>query len=227
MTKYNDDIIAGQATYTPFFLNIYDLFIIKFSNRYFWRCPPSKTVELYQRNLSPQHLDIGVGTGYYLQTCHEIRNTSCVGIMDLNRNSLQKTKDKLEVVGVQNIQVYQTNVLDSFPFNDAHYTSVGINYLLHCIPGSLDEKLGTIFHNVKASIRSGKIVKVFGSTIIIDEDRHTALSRAVMRFYHKKGIFHNQNDTYQGLVEVCNRHSKDVSIKIVGAVAFFEVAIET
>lgn len=227
MNKYSDEVVAGQATYTPFFLNIYDLFVIRFSNRFFWRCPPQRTIELYQRNVANEHLDIGVGTGFYLQASSNLRNVKSVGIMDLNDNSLTKTKGALEKIGVSNVAVYHTNVLDGFPFKEAKYSSVGINYLLHCVPGSFDEKLGNIFNNLKTSISPGRSIKVFGSTILIDEDKHTALSKLVMRFYHKKGIFHNQRDTYKSLVEACNKHSKNVLINVVGAVAFFEVTIET
>lgn len=227
MNKYSDEVVAGQATYTPFFLNIYDLFVIRFSNRFFWRCPPQKTIELYQRNVASEHLDIGVGTGFYLQTCDKLRNAKAVGIMDLNNNSLEKTKGALEKIGVSSVAVYHANALEGFPFQDAKYSSIGINYLLHCVPGSFDEKLGNIFKNLKTSISPGRSIKVFGSTILIDEDKHTALSKLVMRFYHKKGIFHNQRDTLTSLIEVCNQYSKNVLINVVGAVAFFEVTIET
>lgn len=227
MEKYSDEVIAGQATYTPFFLNIYDLFVVRFSNRYFWHCPPSKTIELYQKNVSSDHLDIGVGTGYFLQTCQKVRLANSVGIMDLNQNSLNKTKSALEKIGVSNVSVYNANALEPFPFQESNYLSVGLNYLLHCVPGTFDHKLGNIFKSIKAATRPDRKVKVFGSTIIIDAEKHTPLSNAVMRFYHKKGIFHNQFDTCESLASVCNQYSNDVSISVIGAVAFFEVTIET
>ena len=57
---------AGQAVYSPFVLRMYDWFVLGFSSRFIWRCPASEMRRLYDRNVSSRHLDIGVGTGYFL-----------------------------------------------------------------------------------------------------------------------------------------------------------------
>lgn len=226
MDKYEEDVILGQAVYTPFFLNIYDIFVIRFSNKYFWRCHPYKTIELYNRNMSDNHLEIGVGTGYYLKAGNRKNNTH-FGLLDLNKNSLNKTEKELSNLGIDTIEAYCHNALEKFPFTNAKYDSVAINYLLHCIPGSIKEKLDSIFNNIISSLEAGRKVTIFGSTIICDEDKHTKLSNAVMSFYQRKGIFHNQLDTYADLQSSLNSYSKDFSVELTGCVALFEVKIST
>ena len=55
--------LKGSDVYSPFVLSLYDLFVLRFSNRFLWKCPTKELVSLYNRNVSGEHLDIGVGTG--------------------------------------------------------------------------------------------------------------------------------------------------------------------
>jgi hypothetical protein len=64
------DTHAGQASYTPAVLRIYDLFVLGFSSSYAWRCPSRQLLEHYQRHITSKHLDVGVGTGWFLDRCH-------------------------------------------------------------------------------------------------------------------------------------------------------------
>ena len=60
------DIEAGHAVYSPAFLRIYDLFVHGLVNHLVWHCPTAALRALYDRNVKAHHLDIGVGTGYFL-----------------------------------------------------------------------------------------------------------------------------------------------------------------
>jgi hypothetical protein len=59
-------IPRAHAVYTPFALRFYDLVVHGFSSRVAWRCPTSRLTALYERNLSDNHLEAGVGTGLFL-----------------------------------------------------------------------------------------------------------------------------------------------------------------
>ena len=61
-----EDLEAGQAVYTPIVLRTYDWVVLGLSNHLLWRCPTADLRRLYDRNVSARHLDIGVGTGYFL-----------------------------------------------------------------------------------------------------------------------------------------------------------------
>ena len=61
---------AGAAFYSGKTLLIYDLLVLRFSNRWAWKCPTSKQLAFFEKNLSPNHLDVGVGSGYYTSSCN-------------------------------------------------------------------------------------------------------------------------------------------------------------
>ncbi len=63
----DDPAYGGQSEYTPFFLKIYDPLILGFFTRVVWRCPTTLLVERYRRHIRPRHLDVGPGTGYFLE----------------------------------------------------------------------------------------------------------------------------------------------------------------
>jgi hypothetical protein len=46
-------VAKAHAVYTPFTLAIYDVLVHGFSNRFAWRCPTRRLVELYRENLAP------------------------------------------------------------------------------------------------------------------------------------------------------------------------------
>ena len=64
-----EQVDAGQAVYTKGNLAAYDLFVLGISNRYIWKCPSVRIKEHYNQHLSSNHLDVGVGTGYFLDQC--------------------------------------------------------------------------------------------------------------------------------------------------------------
>ena len=84
----DEDVKAGQAAYTPLTLRIYDWFVLGFSNRFLWRCPTSELEALYDRNVSARHLDIGVGTGYFLDKAAWPVADPEITLVDLNPHSL-------------------------------------------------------------------------------------------------------------------------------------------
>ncbi|HZM07834.1 MAG TPA: hypothetical protein VFC11_05185 [Methylocella sp.] len=59
-----EQIAAGQAVYTKRMLGIYDWLVLGLSNRLIWRCPTQGLVAHYDRHVTANHLDVGVGTGY-------------------------------------------------------------------------------------------------------------------------------------------------------------------
>jgi hypothetical protein len=66
-------IAKAHSIYTPAMLSIYDLLVHGVSNHVAWRCPTRRITELYRANLSPNHLEAGVGTGYFLDKTADAR----------------------------------------------------------------------------------------------------------------------------------------------------------
>ena len=65
--KTSNDTQTGAAIYTKTILKVYDFWVHGFSNHYLWQCPTTHLIALYQRYTSNNHLEVGVGTGFFLQ----------------------------------------------------------------------------------------------------------------------------------------------------------------
>ena len=87
---------AGAAVYSKPVLMIYDLFVLGFSSSVAWRCPSRTLLAFYNQHVSGNHLDVGVGTGYFLDKCSFPTGTPNISLLDLNRNSLQVTAKRLD-----------------------------------------------------------------------------------------------------------------------------------
>ena len=82
-------VARGQAPYSPLVLSIYDVVVLGISNHLLWRCPTAKLRNLYDRNVSGRHVDIGVGTGYFLDQARWPVGDPAITLVDLNPNSLR------------------------------------------------------------------------------------------------------------------------------------------
>lgn len=94
MTATSEQVVAGQAVYSKSTLGIYDWFVVGFSNRLIWKCPSAHILALYDRHVTANHLDVGVGTGYFLDHCRFPSDHPRLGLMDLNQNCLEAAADE-------------------------------------------------------------------------------------------------------------------------------------
>lgn len=206
---------AGAAIYSRAALSVYDIYVLGFSNKFAWRCPSQNLLAHYNAHVSDNHLDIGVGTGYFLDKCHFPSSTPRLVLLDLNSNSLEATANRLKRYQPETIQA---NILEPLPPLAPGFDSVGLNYLLHCLPGTMVEK-ATVFDRLQTVVNPGGVV--FGSTILGQGVRHNLLGRRLMALYNSKGIFGNTQDTAEGLREALERNFAEVDIELVGCVAKF------
>lgn len=210
-----EEIKSGQAIYTPLLLKVYDLWVIHFSNRLIWRCPKHLQLKQFQDNVSTNHLDIGVGTGYYLQRCQWPKNTR-LALMDLNPACLDTAKKAIPSLSAE---VYLADIFKPQPQLENQFDSISMNFLLHCLPGDMDNKSVVIGNAVQMLKQNGVL---FGATILSDKNLQTPLSSTLASLYNKKGIFSNLNDTQAGLSNALNQHLKDVTLNTIGSVALFK-----
>ena len=208
------EVEAGQAIYNQTTLSGYD-FVLGISNNYIWKCPSSLMEALYNANVSSNHLDVGVGTGYYLDRCQFPTNKPRVALMDMNLNSLAYTSGRLKRYQPE---TYQQNVLEKIETPIKPFDSVGANYLLHCVPGAITEK-GIIFDHIKSVTNPG--ARVFGSTILQGGVERSWLAQRLMAFYNNKGIFSNTKDTLDDLKNALSQRFENVKVDVVGCVALF------
>ena len=211
------DIKKGQAVYTPIMLKLYNLWVLEISNQFIWRCPRAKQLEQFNKYISSNHLDIGVGTGYYLKSC-KMPPQPKVSLMDLNLNCLNEAKETLlknEIAAT----TYHADIFKKQPALSEKFSSISMNYLLHCLPGNMQIKEACIYNAISMLQPYGIL---FGATILADKNFHTTASQFLCNFYNKKGIFSNQEDSHEALLQVLNKHLNDVNVSVIGCVAVFK-----
>lgn len=208
---------TGAAIYSKYVLSVYDLFVLGFSNRFAWRCPSRLILDFYNAHVSARHLDIGVGTGYFLDKCVFPKPDPLIALADLNPNSLEKTAKRLRRYEPA---THVINALKPFWIRPAGFESIGMNFLLHCLPGDLRSK-SVVFQHVKPLLDPAKRSVVFGTTILGKGVSHNPLARALMLLYNAKGIFSNHWDSPWDLEHALKTHFYDYDMRIEGCVAFF------
>lgn len=195
-------------------LYIYDLWVLGFSNHFLWKCPTRHLRTMFQTYVSTNHLDIGVGTGYYLEKCLD-NIPRRLALLDLNINTLIKASSRIAPL---KCEIYKVNILKQINLDCEGFDSISLNYVLHCLPGKLHEKT-IVFQNIYSYLNKGGIL--FGSTILGEGVPQNYFAKKLMALYNKKGIFSNYNDSIDELESLLQMYFSKVKVTVIGNVACF------
>jgi len=207
-------IAAAHAIYTPFMLSVYDRLVHGLSNRFAWRCPTERMVGLYRDNLSSRHIEAGVGTGFFIDRANP-EGFDELTLLDINRHCLARSAQRL---ARYHPLLCETNLLAPIASELEPADSVGLTYVLHCLPGRMAEKLTAIDH--LRPVMSKRAV-LFGATILGLGIEPNAAARSLLRLYNAKGVFNNLDDDFAGLTEGLKARFGEVDIETRGCVALF------
>lgn len=208
MTIGNRDRGARKGVYNAVTLRLYDAGVLGLTNRFIWRCPTPRQVEHYRHNVGVSHLDIGPGTGYYLERIE----SPTVTLLDLNPACLDTAADRMPPH--RTVHRLEQSFFDPIPASQT-FDSIGLSFLLHCIPTT--EKWTTLAE-LREHLRPGG--RVFGSTVILDRPTASGLASALNATYGRLGVFGNGADTVADL-ERALEGLDDVVIERVGQVVLF------
>jgi hypothetical protein len=206
-------VAEAHAVYTPLTLSLYDVLVHGLSNRFAWRCPTKRLLELYRANLSANHLEAGVGTGLFLDRAGAALDR--LGLIDINLHCLDRAARRLARFKPA---LYQVNLLEPVQHDGAPFSSVGLTYVLHCLPGGMNDKLRAIDH-LRPSMAADAVL--FGATILGRGIAPNRPARALLDLYNAKGIFNNRDDDVASLSAGLRRRFKYVEIEREGCVALF------
>ncbi len=209
------EIEAGQAVYTNRTLPLYDVVVLGVSNRFVWRCPAARIEAHYNRHLSANHLDVGVGSGYFLDRCRFPAPQPRLALMDLNSDSLDFAAARIARYRPER---YVHNVFEAVDQAIAPFDSIGVNYLFHCLPGRIAAKAVALDHLAELMEPGATL---FGSTILGSGVETNWAARRLMDFYNRRGIFANRSDSLDELRQALERRFDDVAVEVVGCVALF------
>lgn len=208
---------AGAAIYSPFILSLYDLWVLKISNSFAWRCP-TKSIQLpfFKQFIGKRHLDIGPGSGYYLEHGN-IPEETAVTLLDLNTNSLNAAKQRL---GRPSTVTIEADVTQTLPLEGV-YDSISLFFLLHCLPGPLEEKM-KLFTSLKPHLAQKGVL--YGSTILGKGVQHKWFGTRLMNFYNSKGIFGNRDDGEYEIRQALCKEYENVETRVIGCVLLFSAS---
>jgi len=212
---------AGYAVYSPRTLRLYDFIVLGLSNRFLWKCRTKILEEHYQRHLSGRHLDIGIGTGYFLDRARFASADPQITLLDPNRHCLEKAAGRLTRYSPR---LVEADGLVPLPADLGTFSSVGLNYLFHCLPGTMATKAVLLDHLCP---HLAEDAVVFGSTIIQGDAPRSLAARKLMSVYNSKGVFGNEHDTLDRVGEELRRRFQDVDVELVGCVALFSARLPT
>lgn len=215
MNITQDDVEAGAALYTRRYLTSYDFVVLRIANRFVWRCPLERFLDHYADHISDNHLDVGPGTGYFLDHCRFRSAKPRIALLDPNPNCLEMASRR---IARYEPEIYRASVLDPIEIDAPGFDSVGLNYVLHCLPGTIRTK-STAFKNLEAVLNPRGTL--FGGTILCGEVQCNWLARRAMEVINKGKVFTNMADDLTGLRWALSQHLSNVSIEVVGCVALF------
>jgi SAM-dependent methyltransferase len=213
------NLSPGAAIYGPVVLAAYDAVVLGFSNRYVWRCPTPRLLAHYDAHVSANHLDVGVGTGYFLDRCRFPVSDPALALLDLHPAALGWARRRLRRYQPR---TYRADVLRPFDLGGARFDSVGLNYVLHCLAGDLPSK-AIAFDHLAAVLNPGAVL--FGATILGRGQPRNRLARRLQSTYNRRGIFSNLADDAPSLDQELGQRFRDHRVEIVGCVALFVARI--
>ena len=136
-------------------------------------------------------------------------------LLDINRHCLARSAQRL---ARYHPLLCETNLLAPIASELPPADSIGLTYVLHCLPGRMAEKLKAIDH-LRPVRNKGSVL--FGATILGRGIEPNAAARSLLRLYNAKGVFNNLDDDLAGLSEGLKARFGQVEIETIGCVALF------
>lgn len=205
----------GYVGYSSFVLSIYDLWVHGINNHLFWKCPTRDLISHYNQHITPNHLEIGLGTGYLLDNCVIPGPNPRLVFCDMNPNCLERACHRMRRYKPN---AFQRNVLEPIDGVGERFASVGLNYVLHCLPGDLVSKRAALV-NIAACLEPGGVL--FGSTLLAREVPLSLPARLQMKALNARRYFSNMDDSLSELKTGLGEVFVDYDVDVRGCAALF------
>ena len=199
------------------FINVYDYLVNDINCKYAWRCPQKNIFNKYNKYLGRNHLEIGPGSGYFLKN----KNINNLTLIDINQDILNYSYNNL-ISNNYEIKIKNHNIFNQELKLNSEFDSVGLNYVLHCIPGRIENNIDSIINNLK----NKNDYILFGSSVLNDVNLQTRLSKLELIYLNKNKVFHNTNDYSYNLINYFNINNFNYNYKIIGNVILFSIEIK-
>lgn len=199
--------------YSPLGLALYDPLIMNGLAPMVWDCPSARLVDHYREHLSPNHADVGVGTGYCLDRAGV--GLERLALIDLQPHCLEYTARRLARFRPQ---CHRRDVLQPVRGIGPAFDSVALNGVLHCLPGALRDK-ARVFDHLAPLLRPG--ATIFGCTLVSDQVALRWRRRAAHALLNSLRVIDNRRDYVADLRAALESRYVDCRIEITGCFALF------
>ncbi|EQB53366.1 methyltransferase domain-containing protein [Colletotrichum gloeosporioides Cg-14] len=229
----------GNAIYFPLFLQwFYDTLVLGFICPRAWGCPEDVLQGHYSKHVSslsavscPRLLDIGVGTGHFIEHAPLSSDTTVI-LADINENPLAEARGRIKRthkdldVDVVLADVFElgddktpSSVRLSGAGGNTSFDVISCMLLLHCLPGEGRRKGEAVARLCRLLKPGGAVV---GATVLGSGVKHNTFGRLLMSVYNFSGVFHNEGDCTGDVIQPLEAAFESVEFRVVGTTLLFE-----
>lgn len=171
-------------------------------------------LDLYQSHMGARHLDVGPGTGYFIDEAQPPADIELT-LVDPNPNVLDLCAQRL---AAWDPAMVEANVLEPLPVQGP-FDSAAMMHVIHCLPSPMAAKARAVEH-VAAGLADDGVL--FGGTVLGLSADHTRAARTFLRLANRQGGFDNHGDDVAGLRSILEASFEDVEIALpTGSMAYF------
>lgn len=205
----------GQWFFSVMSHRLYEIGLYKFVTTQLWRCPTELLLDHYRENVSDNHLEIGVGSGYFLKRTLVQKRKQRLVLLDLNDHCLAKSAQHLQAFSPR---LRRHNVLQPLSLAGGAVASIGMNYVLHCIGGSFKTNW-RLFAHLASVLEEGGVL--FGATLVERPASEGVGAWLLMKTLNLLGIFNNTEQRMADLKQALEASFSTVSIQRSGNALVF------
>ena len=209
----------GIKAYSKLGLQLYDRLIIRGLAPHVWGSSIDRFLAHYRQHLTPNHADIGVGTGYFLNCCDFGTHRPRIALIDLNPRCLAHAARRLARYQPETYLCDARQALRGIP----PFDSISLGGVLHCLPGSDLNSKANVLNALRSISRPG--TKVFGYTLVNNNIHHYRRRAITHRVLRAMQVVNFANDYIDDLSRMLAVHFTDCTIESIGTFAFFSAIV--
>jgi hypothetical protein len=208
----------GIKAYSELGLRLYDRLVIGAFAPLVWGSSIDRFLAHYRDHLTPNHADIGVGTGYFLNRCDFGTQRPRIALVDLNPRCLAYAARRLARYQPETYLCDARQPLRGIP----PFDSISLGGVLHCVPGADFNDKASVLNALRSISRPG--TKIFGYTLVNDDIHHW--QRAVAhRVLSAIQVVNFTNDSVDDLRRTISLHFTECTLESIGSFAFFSAVV--
>ncbi|XOV79911.1 MAG: hypothetical protein ACFHVJ_02880 [Aestuariibacter sp.] len=194
---------------------------VDFVMEHVWKCPKKLLEKQFINNISLNHLEVGVTSGFDFTQRLKANNNLDIAYLDPDIKALKRAVKNSNHLKPR---LYRGNLMYPWGLSDQKFSSINLNFVLHCLPGDFENKVNALCINTRSCLADDGTI--FGSAILRDKLRSNPVSEYVIKRSNQTGIMNNEKDSYRKLERMLNYYFNDVNIKMVGYVVMFEAKMK-